>query len=79
MQRIASLGLGKLAILSTLASVLFVFVVFGQSMFSTGPLSEQNRKEIPCGGVNSHAEITSCAACHAPAWSSDTMATRCMN
>src|SRR5437588_12325747 len=79
MKRIGSLGLGKLAVLGTLASVLFVLFAFGQNMFSAGPLSEQNRKQSTLGGVTSHAAIGNCSACHAPAWSSETMPARCMN
>jgi hypothetical protein len=79
MKRIAEIGLGKVAIVATLAVVVFALVAFGQNMFSAGPLSERNRKEATRGGVSSHAEIQSCSACHAPLWSSDTMATRCMN
>jgi hypothetical protein len=79
MQRIAQIGLGKLAILGTIVSVLLVLGAFGQEMFSSGPLSEQNPRKVTRGGVSSHAEIASCSACHAPAWSSDTMASRCMD
>jgi hypothetical protein len=79
MKRIGSLGLGKLAVLGTLASVLFILVGFGQGMFSPGALSVESRKESSLGGVSSHAAITNCSACHAPAWSSKTMAARCMD
>jgi hypothetical protein len=78
MKRIASIGLGKLSVLVTLASVLFVFVAFGQNMFSSGPLNVENRRNDVRGGVKSHAEA-SCSACHAPAWSGETMSIRCMN
>lgn len=78
MQRLGQIGLGKISVLATILCVLGTLAVFGQSMFSSGPLSEQNPRKIARGGVSSHAEIRSCSACHAPAWSSDTMATRCM-
>src|SRR5438105_2260479 len=79
MQRFTQIGLGKLPILGTIASVLLVLGAFGQDMFSAGALSEQNPRKVTRGGVSSHAEITSCSACHASAWSGDTMASRCMD
>jgi hypothetical protein len=79
MKRIAQFGLGKLSIFATVVSVLCVLAVYGQNMFSSGPLSEQKPRKTARGGISSHAEITNCAACHAPAWSSDSMASRCMD
>jgi predicted CXXCH cytochrome family protein len=78
MKRIARVGLGKLAVVATLAIVLGTLVVFGQDVFSSGPLSEEHPRQTPRGSVSSHAEITSCSACHAPRWSGESMATRCL-
>jgi hypothetical protein len=78
MRRIASLGTGKLAVLATLAVVLGALIVFGQDLFSSGPLSEEGPRQTTRGGVRSHAEITRCSRCHAPLWSSETMTARCL-
>lgn len=80
MERLANMSLGKLTALCTLLAVGVVTVTHGQQMFSSGPLSESNRRKVLRGGVNSHAEIGSnCAACHAAPWSSGGMADRCMD
>ncbi len=79
MERLQSLSLGKLTAICTLLVVGAVAATSGQQMFSSGPLNTQNRRNVTRGGVGSHAEIGSnCAACHASAWSGETMASRCL-
>jgi hypothetical protein len=69
---------GEIAALVTVGVVAFVYFSRGGEMFSPGALNAQGR--APLGGVGSHAQLGgNCAACHAPAWSSETMADRCMN
>lgn len=78
MQRRTHLSLGKLTALATLTVVGGVAVLTGQQMFSPGPLSIARRAGGPLGGVASHGDLSSnCAACHAPPWSRETMASRC--
>jgi len=51
----------------------------GQSILSPGPLSAQAATNTPLGGISSHAQLSrQCGACHAPPWSSETMAQRCL-
>jgi hypothetical protein len=64
--------------LLTLGSVGAVFSTGGGDIFSPGPLHAESRRETYLGGVRTHAEIKDCAACHVPAWSSATMADRCL-
>ncbi len=58
---------------------LFVIVGFafasGSQMFSAGALNAQAGSVY--GGVNSHAQITECSACHAAPIGKETMADRC--
>ena len=52
----------------------------GGAMFSPGNLNAQPRGSVQLGGVSSHAELGGkCSACHAPPWSGETMADRCMS
>ena len=65
-------------IIATLIT-LFVIVGFafasGSQMFSAGALNAQTGDVY--GGVNSHAQITECSACHAAPIGTETMADRC--
>ncbi len=69
--------LGLLVAFVALVVVVGVTVVKGGVLFSPGPLNAQTGE--PKGGVRSHAEIQECGRCHAPFWSVDTMADRCMD
>ncbi len=69
--------LGLLVAFVALVAVVGVTVVKGGVLFSPGPLNAQTGE--PKGGVRSHAEIQECGRCHAPFWSVDTMADRCMD
>jgi hypothetical protein len=80
MQALFRPTIGKLTALCTLVVVSAVLVVRGQQMFSPGPLGARTRSAQSTGGVRSHAEIGGrCSACHAPPWSSETMASRCLD
>jgi len=72
--------LGLLAGLITLLIVGGVALASGGTLFSPGALSRQASDATKTlGGVTSHAEIGSnCTACHTDPWSSEVMATRCM-
>lgn len=63
---------GLIAIL-VLAGVAFAI---GGQMFSPGALNAQSGQTV--GGVNAHAQIRECAACHAAPWERATMADRCL-
>ena len=79
MKRLARLTPGKIAALATLGVVVLVLAISGGGLFSPGELSAEHRRDIQRGGVSAHAEIGGhCSACHAPPWSSETMADRCM-
>ncbi len=76
--------LGCLTPLGLLASVLTLLIVggvalaSGGAMFSPGGLNAHSGEVW--GGVTSHAQLsTNCAACHVDPWSSEVMATRCLN
>src|SRR5262245_52889677 len=71
---------GEIAAVFTACAVGVVYVARGGEMFSPGPLNAQSRGADALGGVNAHAQLAgNCAACHAPLWSSETMASRCLN
>ncbi|MBI5961987.1 MAG: hypothetical protein HY863_00805 [Chloroflexi bacterium] len=70
-------GAGIVAILITLFSLVGVAFASGSQMFSAGGLNAETGQVY--GGVNSHAQITECAACHPAPWSTDSMADRCAN
>jgi hypothetical protein len=77
--RLGGINLGVCAFLITLALFLVIYTASGSQMFSPGGLSEQAHRKVPRGGASSHQEIAgNCAACHAPPWSSATMANRCL-
>ncbi|NPA30482.1 MAG: hypothetical protein GXO37_00605 [Chloroflexi bacterium] len=60
-----------------LVGVAVAWAWVGNTMFSPGPLNAQTGAAL--GGVTSHAELEKeCRACHAPFWSSDRMADRCL-
>jgi hypothetical protein len=70
---------GEIAAVLTVGVVVVLVFANGDSLFSSGPLNESNRRGALLGGVRSHAEIGSkCSACHAPPWSGETMADRCL-
>jgi hypothetical protein len=80
MKRLVRPTPGKIAALLTLGIVAAVLLIGGGEMFSPGELSAENRRNVSCGGVSSHAELGGrCSACHAPPWSGQTMADRCLD
>jgi hypothetical protein len=66
---------GIIATLITLCVIVGFAFTSGSQMFSAGALNAQAGKVY--GGVNSHAQITECSACHAAPIGADTMADRC--
>src|SRR5262249_59909356 len=79
MKALRRLTWGEIAAAITVVAVAVAYVARGGEMFSPGALNADNRGKKELGGVRSHAEIASnCAACHVPAWSRETMASRCM-
>jgi hypothetical protein len=79
-KRFGRLNLGVIALLLTLGIVLWVYVSHGGAMFSPGELNGEPRRDVLRGGVQSHADLASnCSACHAPAWSRESMASRCLD
>src|SRR6516165_6648787 len=78
MKRLARIPIVVLAVPVTLILAVLVLVVGGAEVFRPGALSTQNRKGVELEGATSHATIRSCSACHAPFWSGETMATRCL-
>ncbi len=83
MQRVGRLMLGNLAgpaLLVGLVGVGVVAFASGGRMFSPGALNAQTHDNRKLGDVTSHAAIGgNCSACHAPPWSRDNMASRCLN
>lgn len=67
---------GLLAALITLFVLVGVGFASGGHMFSSGDLNTQTGELI--GGVNSHAQIPKCKACHSAPWEHETMADRCL-
>ncbi|MDO8716043.1 MAG: hypothetical protein Q7J73_04475 [Dehalococcoidales bacterium] len=68
----------ELVALCAILAVLAVALVTKQSIFSPGALNAQAAQNA-WGGVSSHADISgNCGACHAPPFSTDTMANRCL-
>jgi len=66
--------------LITLLIVGGVALASGGAMFSPGALSKMTGDGQVLSGVTSHAQIDrDCARCHIDPWSSEVMATRCMN
>jgi hypothetical protein len=75
-----SWSLAPLTILVSLACIAIIAFASGGKMFSPGPLNAQSHGTTMLGGVSSHAATEgNCAACHAPPWSRETMASRCLN
>jgi hypothetical protein len=71
---------GKVSAVVTVVVLVVVYSTSGGKMFSTGGLSDQHRGKAKLNGVSSHAEIAgNCSACHAPAWSKETMSSRCLD
>ena len=68
-------GAGIVAALITLFGIVGVALASGSQMFSAGGLNAESGQTY--GGVNSHAQIQKCSACHAVLWSPDSMADRC--
>lgn len=69
-------GTGIFAAFITLFVLVGVAFASGGHMFSSGDLNAQVGESV--GGVNSHAQISECKACHSAPWESDTMADRCL-
>lgn len=69
-------SMGIFAALVTLFVIVGVAFASGGQMFSAGPLNAQAGESV--GGVNAHAQITECSACHAAPWDAGNMADRCM-
>lgn len=69
-------GAGFISALITLIVMTGVAIASGGKMFSAGKLNAELGETM--GGVNSHAQITECKACHAAPWESETMADRCL-
>jgi len=69
---------------AVIAFVLLIAVAAANShsvsaIFSPGALNAQAAQDS-LGGVSTHAELSGkCGACHAPPWSPDTMADRCLS
>lgn len=68
-------GSGIAALFITLFLLVGVAFASGGQMFSAGGLNAESGDAY--GGVNSHAQIKECSACHAAPWSADSMADRC--
>jgi hypothetical protein len=69
---------GLITVLVTIVIIAGVGVARGGVMFNPGPLNAQSGAQA-IGGARSHAEIGGeCRTCHAPFWSSDRMADRCL-
>jgi hypothetical protein len=72
--------LGRVSIAATVVAVIVLCGRGGGRMFSAGPLSSRAQGKESRGGVMSHAELSNnCGACHAPPWTRQTMASRCLS
>ncbi len=69
-------GTGVFAAIVTVVVIAGMALFNGNQMFTAGALNAQPGEEA-LSGVNSHAQITDCADCHAAPWSADKMANRC--
>ncbi len=69
-------GTGIVAALITFFVLVGVAFASGGQMFSSGALNDQPGEVI--GGVDSHAHIQECSACHSAPWERVTMADRCL-
>jgi hypothetical protein len=55
------------------------YVVWGEALYSPGPLRGPRDGAQPHGGVRSHAELANrCSACHVPLGADGTMESRCL-
>jgi hypothetical protein len=64
----------------TLGLIGFAYLLFGTEIYSPGGLNAEARPAIVRNGVRSHAETAgNCSACHAPPFSQESMADRCLN
>lgn len=81
MQRLGCITpLGLIAAIATVLIVAGAGLIGGGAMFSPGALSARADTGAVLGGVRSHAELGgNCAACHVDPWSSQVMATRCLD
>ncbi|MBI3153525.1 MAG: hypothetical protein HYZ21_15435 [Chloroflexi bacterium] len=69
-------GTGIFAAFVTLFVLVGAAFASGGHMFSSGELNAEVGESI--GGVNSHAQIPECKACHTAPWERETMADRCL-
>jgi len=70
---------GRTIAFLTFALAVAVLTVWGGGMFSPGALNSETKSKTKIGGVSSHAELSGhCSSCHAPPWSRETMASRCI-
>jgi hypothetical protein len=71
---------GEISALVALGLVAVFMFARGDHLYSPGALSDSKRTNVALGGVSSHADTgRNCGACHAPPWSKETMADRCLN
>jgi len=68
---------GLAAALITLLFIGGISIARGGALFSPGDLNAKTGDKT-LGGVNSHAEINECAACHTAFWDSNRMTDRCL-
>jgi hypothetical protein len=68
-------GAGIFATFITLFVIVGIAFASGSQMFSAGDLNAELGPSY--GGVNSHAQITECKACHTAPWETEKMADRC--
>jgi hypothetical protein len=79
LRRLGRINLAVAAVLLTVGLTTAVYYASGGTMFSPGDLKAEPRAGVPRGDVRSHADLANnCAACHAPPFSGDTMANRCL-
>lgn len=70
-------GTGIFSAVLTLFILVGVAFASGGQMFNAGDLNDQTGESF--GGVNSHAQIEECKACHTAPWERETMADRCLD
>ncbi len=68
---------GLIATLITFFAIVGVAFASGSQMFSAGDLNAKSGDTL--GGVNAHAQIGACSACHTAPWDAATMADRCVD
>lgn len=80
MRRLGWLSSSTAVAILAVGGVVAVLFAFGGRMFNPGPLNADSHDDRELGGVTSHAELSgNCSACHAPPWSRETMASRCLD